>query len=118
MICLGFGQDWIDLVMNCVSTTLAILINGVAFGSISPSRGLRQEDPLSPYLFLLCSEGLSHMIKKEYLKGNLTGVPVSNLCIPITHLFFADDSLIFLKPTSQEFGVFKLILQAYEKASS
>ena len=63
---LGFHEKWIELMMMCVSTvSYLVLINGEPKGKFIPSRGLRQGDPISPYLFLLCVEGLSAMLKKE-----------------------------------------------------
>ena len=63
---LGFHEKWIELMMMCVSTvSYSVLINGEPKGKFIPSRGLRQGDPISPYLFLLCVEGLSAMLKKE-----------------------------------------------------
>ena len=63
---LGFANRFRDLIMRCVSTvTYSIKINGTPRGHITPSRGIRQEDPLSPYLFLLCAEGLSALIQSS-----------------------------------------------------
>jgi hypothetical protein len=75
---MGFPARWIQLVMECVRTiTYAILVNGHLVGHIIPKRGLRQEDPLSPYLFLICAESLSAMLSKAKKNGVVTGVPTS-----------------------------------------
>ena len=61
---MGFCDRWIDLIMVCVRTvTYSILVNGEPKGLITPSRGLRQGNPLLPFLFLLCTEGLHGLIK-------------------------------------------------------
>ena len=62
---IGFDESWIDLVMKCItSVTYLVIINGSVHGSIVPTRGLKQGDPLSPYLFLLCVEGFSALINE------------------------------------------------------
>ena len=61
---LGFHSKWRSLMMQCITiVTYVVLVNGKPSGHIIPSRGLRQGDPLSPYLFLICTEGLSALIK-------------------------------------------------------
>ena len=60
----GFCERWVSLVLECISMVYySILVNGEPKGDIRPSRGLRQKDPLSPYLFLLCSEGLNRLLQ-------------------------------------------------------
>lgn len=55
----GFPQEMINLIMSCISTTTtALLFNGSKLEAFQPSRGIRQGDPISPYLFLLCMEFL------------------------------------------------------------
>lgn len=57
---MGFHENWIKLAMSCVTTaTYSMIVNGNPVGKFSPSRGIRQGDPISPYLFLLCAENLS-----------------------------------------------------------
>ena len=74
---LGFNEKWITLTMLCVSTvTYSILINGVPTGFIRPTKGIRQGDPLSPFLFLLCTEGLHGLITQLALRGDIHGFSV------------------------------------------
>ena len=95
---LGFDQRWIDLVMACVrSVRYNVRFNSVETESFSPSRGLRQGDPLSPYLFLMIAEGLSCMISKAEERDELRGVKVSRDAPTISHLLLTDDSLILMQ---------------------
>jgi hypothetical protein len=77
MLKLGFDQRWVKLIMACVkSVKYRVRFNSVESDTISPTRGLRQGDPLSPYLFLLVAEGLSCMLKGAEERGDLEGVKV------------------------------------------
>lgn len=67
----------------------------------SPSHGLRQGDPLSPYLFLIVTEVLSGLIRQASEQGYIKGINISPTSLIISHMFFADDTLIFLEATNQ-----------------
>ena len=82
--------------------TYSLLINGEPMGNIKPSQGICQGDPLSPYLFLLCLEGLHRMIKKAADNGDIQGVSICRNGPKLTHLFFANNSLLFCRATTQE----------------
>jgi hypothetical protein len=112
---MGFSEKWTKLIMECVRTvTYSIMVNGQAVGRIKPSRGIRQGDPLSPYLFLLCAEAFSSMLSKAERTGVITGVPKGP---KLSHLFFADDSLLFCKANSVEWRRLTKLLEEYEIAS-
>lgn len=117
MLRLGFDARWVNLIMNCISfSSFSVLINGDQIGNFTSSRGLRQGDLLSPYLFLLVVEGLSHLLLDANSRGSLSGVSVSNGPI-VSHLLFADDSLIFCKTNEPKLVVLKNLLKVYEVAS-
>lgn len=115
---MGFDQHWIKLIMECISSVeYKVLLNGQARGHIIPERGLRQGDPLSPYLFILCTETLIANIIKAEREKQLTGIKVARACPSISHLLFADDSLFFCKANKDECQTILKILKEYEGVS-
>ena len=111
---MGFNESWISLVMKCItSVTYSVIINGSVHGSIVPTRGLRQGDPLSPYLFLFCAEGFSALINEAARCQQLNGISICRGASKINHLFFADDNLLFCNANGTECNKLKEILKAY-----
>ena len=118
MVKMGFAKKWVDLIMNCISfVSYSVIINGEACGNITPSRGIRQGDPLFPYLFLLCAEGLLALIHKAARDKHINGISIGRGCPILTYFFFADDSLLFCKAKAQECQKLVNILNSYEAAS-
>jgi hypothetical protein len=86
---MGFSERWIALLMECICTVkYSVLIDGVPKGFISPTRGIRQGDPLSLYVFLLCAEGLSAMLRQAGALGHLKGLQLCRGGPWVSHLFF------------------------------
>jgi hypothetical protein len=114
MLKLGFHPTWVNWIRICVSSvSFSILINGSPFGLFTPTRGLRQGDPLSPFLFILGTEVLSRLFQQQESIGLLKGIRISRDCPPINHLLFADDLIIFAKATSNEATVITSCLNKY-----
>ena len=115
---LGFDPIWTNWVMQCVSTvTYLFLINDSVLGNVQPQRGIRQGDPLSPYLFILCVEVLSGLCTAAQNSGDLTGMKVARQCPRINHLLFADDTMFFVRADLRSCYTLNAILKDYELAS-
>ncbi|KAL5742045.1 hypothetical protein ACOSP7_028777 [Xanthoceras sorbifolium] len=100
---LGFIGGYVSRIMSCVSSaSYAFLVNGEPRGKMVPSIGLRQGCPLSPYIFLLCAEGLSLLLTQAERWGCLLGIKGARSALSISHLFFTDDNLIFVRATWEE----------------
>jgi hypothetical protein len=118
MLKLGFHPTWVSLVMACVKrVSYSVLINGEPKGFFYPSRGLRQGDPISPYLFLLCAEGLNALLARASQTKTIQGLAISRGGPKLTHLFFADDSVLFCRANMHECNAIIDILKKYERAS-
>ena len=115
---MGFHSKWVDLMMECITTiSYSILINGEPSHTIHPSRGLRQRDPLSPYIFLLCTEGLHGLLTRAVASSDIRGISICRNEPRLTHLFFADNSLLFCRASIQECMHIQALLSTYEEAS-
>ena len=116
---IGFDDRWVALVMEWITTiSYSILINGEPSQVIQPSGGIRQGDLLSPYLFLLCTEGLHSLMCQASEFGQIWGVSICKKGPRLTHLFFANNSLVFYKSSLFECHKIQDLLIYYEWPSS
>lgn len=94
-----------------------MIANHEPAGPIILARGLLQGDPLSPYLLIICDEGLSTLILKAEQRGDLHGIKIFKRAPIISHLLFCDDGFLFFRANEKEVLVMMSILEDYEKAS-
>ena len=102
-------QLMVEVIMSCITTaSFKVLWHGSLTDEFKPTRGIRQGDPLSPYIFVLCMERLSHLIEEALGTGAL--VFASSGGPPLSHLFFADDLIVFGEATVEQALAMKLSL--------
>jgi hypothetical protein len=85
---LGFVDHWVQMAMTCVHTvSFSVLINEQLHGNITPSKGIRQGDPLSSYFFIIYAEGLSSLLNQAKVDKGITGLSITRGATRISHLF-------------------------------
>ncbi|RVX13534.1 Transposon TX1 uncharacterized 149 kDa protein [Vitis vinifera] len=118
---MGFGPKWMGWMWSCVSSAkFSILVNGVPAGFFPSTRGLRQGDPLSPYLFVMGMEVLDVLIRRAVEGGYISGCNIrggSRTSLNISHLFFADDTIVFCEASKEQVSHLSWILFWFEAAS-
>ena len=109
-----FPPSFVDLVLECVTTSsFSILVNGGQLENFKSSRGIRQGDPLSPYLFILCMEYLSHKILEVCDNNSWKAIKASRSGPFFSHLFFADDLLLCAEISTSCYHTITRILEDF-----
>ena len=111
---LGLPMEFIRIIMECItSVSMQILQNGELIESFSPSKGIRQGDLLSPYIFVLCIEYLNHGINQAVRVRKWKLIRLGCKGIPITHLFFTDDLILLGKASREQVTVINNVLPTF-----
>ncbi|RVW50857.1 Transposon TX1 uncharacterized 149 kDa protein [Vitis vinifera] len=114
----GFSSKWRSWMRGCLSSvSYAILVNGNAKGWVKAARGLRQGDPLSPFLFTIVADVLSRMLLKAEERNLLEGFRVGRNRCRVSHLQFADDTILFANPREEELQTLKSLLLVFGQIS-
>eukprot|EP00253_Pinus_taeda_P017014 PITA_17014 len=117
LLAFGFSATWTRWIMNLItSPCFLVLLNGSPSMPFRPLRGIRQGDPLSPFIFILMAEGLSRLLHHAVSSQAIKGLAIHGLH-PLSHQQFVDDTMLFGHPSSQEAKAFKSPLSLFSEAS-
>ncbi|KAJ9700381.1 hypothetical protein PVL29_005939 [Vitis rotundifolia] len=118
---MGFGEKWTGWISLCISTaTYSVLANGTPASFFNSSRGLRQGDPLSPYLFVIRMEALRRLIFRAVREGYLSGCKIKRRSgdeVLVSHLLFANDTLVFREASQDQMAYLSWLLMWFEAIS-
>lgn len=113
--CMNFNKKWIQLIRAILHTTrISVLVNGSPTEEFSPIRGIRQGDPLAPYLFLFIGEILSKLVNKAIDKGVLQGINFDFHDRHISYCQYADDTILFIKNEEHSIKGLKKVLLLFQ----
>eukprot|EP00253_Pinus_taeda_P011590 PITA_11590 len=117
LLAFGFNNSWVHWIMSLLTSSFfSVLINGIPSETFHPSRGIRQGDPLSPFLFIIAAKGLGRSIKHAQQTHCLKGLAVHNTPAA-THQQFVDDTMLYGHPSIQEARQLKSLLVDFSEAS-
>ena len=114
----NFGLKWRSWIRGCLtSVSYSVLINGRPRGKFKGYKGLRQGDPLSPFLFTLVADGLSRLMDRAIETGFVKPWRVGRDNVTVSHLQFADDTIFFLDSEEVSFKNLLIVLGLFCSAS-
>nr|KYP70944.1 hypothetical protein KK1_010185 [Cajanus cajan] len=91
---LGFNNLWVSWISECLmSSRVSVLVNGSPSEEFGPKKGLRQGDPLSPFLFIVVAEGLTGMMREAVSQNSFGGVKIGSQQVPVSIIQYADDTM-------------------------
>lgn len=116
---MGFCAKWIAWIMGCLgSASISVLVNGSPTGEFQMEKGLRQGDPLAPFLFLIVAEGLTGLFSNAVSLGKFKGIAVGKEGdLVVSLLQFADDTVFVGEASIQNLVVLKSVLRCFELVS-
>lgn len=118
LIAFNFPSLWVDWIMECITTvSYEVLVNGEVSSQFKPKCGLRQGDPLSPYIFIMCMEVLSQKMLKPQEEKRIQGLKICRSAPRVNHLFFVDDALFFFNATTESCKQIKGALDEFSRIS-
>ncbi|GJR11897.1 RNA-directed DNA polymerase, eukaryota [Tanacetum coccineum] len=113
----GFGPRWCDWIMSCLKSSKgSVLVNGSPTPEFHFYKGLKQGDPLSPFLFILVMETL-HLSFENVVKAGLFKRVLLDDSMQLTHLFYADDVIFLGQWCTSNISVLMLVLDCFFRAS-
>jgi Reverse transcriptase (RNA-dependent DNA polymerase) len=114
----GVPEKLNHLIMSCLAQSrVTVQVNGVGSGHLTPTRGLCQGCPLSPYLFIISMQFLSKGMDKAVLEGRIKGVNLVPATPRLTHALYADDVIIFEEATKAKIRGLGGILEEFGRHS-
>ena len=116
---MDFSPKWIKWIEECVkSASISVLVNGSPTAEFLPQRGLRQGDPLTPFLFNIVAEGLNGLMRRAVEENLYKPYLVGANGVPISILQYADDTIFFGEAAKENVEAIKVILRSFELVSN
>ena len=114
----GFSPHWVKWIEGCVkSASISVLVNGSPTSEFLPQKGLRQGDPLAPFLFNIVAEGLNGLMRRAEEENLFKGYLVGANYVPISILQYADDTIFFGEACMENVEAIKVMLRSFELVS-